>query len=196
VRALASCRRARHVGVEHPAAGEDAVTPVPSCNDYPCVTTARENRAGPVAVEVGHAAEKAVDPVAVGVAPIADGAARGQVVRGLHRRAGLAVEYGDELRAAENTAVGIAVIDRGRTDHHAGPVHRAVRGLGHDLGLAVAIEIIGHHRRVVGTGTNVLAQVDPPHASPVELVSIEQDVASLAGLRIVLGIRRLPTIIS
>ena len=58
----------------------------------------------------------------------------------------------------------------------------AVRRLDDELSLAVLIEIIEHKLAEVSTGGNVVAQVDSPQGSAVELIAVEDGrAAQLAG---------------
>nr|GEU28583.1 indole-3-acetaldehyde oxidase [Tanacetum cinerariifolium] len=192
VRALAARGAARHVGVEHPAAGEVAVAPVPGRDHGARVVPARKHGAGACTVEVRHAAQEAVYPVAVVVAPAGHRAARGQVVDGFHGGARLAVEHGQELGAGQHVAGAVAVVGAGRADGRALAVHRAVGRLGHHLGQAVAVEIVRQERGVVGARADVLAEVDAPQARAVEFVGVQIRVARVAGLGVILGVGRLP----
>ena len=74
-----------------------------------------------------------------------------------------------------------------------GPSTGAVGGLHGDLGLAVAVVVVDLELGVVRAGPDVPAEVDPPQAGAVELVGVDVDVAGVAGLGVVLGVRRDPT---
>ena len=87
------------VAVERPAPGQLAVAPVPGGQHGARVVAAAHDDARPLAVEIGDAGEEAIDAVAVVVAPGGDLAARREVVGRGQRRAGRAVEDGEELRA-------------------------------------------------------------------------------------------------
>ena len=74
-------------------------------------------------------------------------------------------------------------------------------GLAHHLSTPIAIEVVDHVLRVVGTGTNVHAQVYTPQQlsllfrtalMPVHTIAVQIDIACLAALRVVLGIRGVP----
>ncbi len=195
VRALAVVALAavgRRVGVEGPAAGEGAAPPVPGRDHRAGVVAAGhdERRAG--AVQVRRPREEAVHPVAVRVAPRRHRAPRRDVVDALHRLAGLSVEHGQVLGAGQDIAAGVAVVGGRAADHRAGAVHRAVRRLHGDLGLAVAVVVVRLELRVVRAGTDVAAQVDPPQPGAVELDAVQDRVAGVAGLGVVLGVGRLP----
>ena len=57
------------VAVEHPALCELAVAPVPGGDHRTRVVAAREDGAGPLAVEIRDAREETIDAIAVGIAP-------------------------------------------------------------------------------------------------------------------------------
>ena len=77
-------------------------------------------------------------------------------------------------------------------DHLAGAAARAVGGLAHDFGAAVAVEVVDHELRVVRAGADVAAEIDAPQPRAVELVGIEVHVARVARLRVVLRVGRIP----
>ena len=155
-------RRAGVAGVERPDVRERAVAPVPGREHRARVVAARHHQARPLAVEIRDGGEEAVDAVAVGVAPVADRAARDDVGRGRQRGAGLAVEDGEELGPGQDVARRVAPVGGGIADHGARAVNGAVRGLARDLGFAVAVEVVDDELRVVRARADVAAEVDPP----------------------------------
>ena len=54
--------------------------------------------------------------------------------------------------------------------------------LAHHLSQTVAIEVIDHELRVVGTGTDVHAEVDAPQLRTVELIAVDKDIVGLVAL--------------
>ena len=116
----------------------------------------------------------------------------GHVVDGGHGRAGLAVEDGQELRAGQDVAGRVAVVGAGVADDLAGAVRGAVGGLHGDLGPAVAVVVVHLELGVVRAGADVAAQVDPPQPGAVQLVRVDEHVAGVAGLGVVLGVGRIP----
>ena len=64
--------------------------------------------------------------------------------------------------------------------------------LTHQFCASVAIKVINHELRVVGTGTNVHAEVDTPQLAAVEFVTVKKDIIGLVALRIVLRGRGVP----
>ena len=109
-------------------------------------------------VEVGDGREEAVDPVAAVVAPVGHSAPGRDILGRGQRLAGRAFENGEELRALEDEARGVAVIRVGVADRRPLAVDRPVGRLADDLGLAVAVEVIDHELGVVGAFADVLAR--------------------------------------
>src|SRR5262249_2501800 len=184
--------RAGVAGVEGPDVGERAVAPVPGREHGASVITAGHKGAGPLAVEIGDARQEAIHAIAVTVAPIADSPARDDVARGGHSRAGLSIEDGQKFRTGENVAGGVAKIGVLISDYSAHAVNSPVGRLAGDLGLAVTVEIVNLKLRVVRACANVAPEGDAPRRRPIEFVSVELDMARVAGLRIVFRIRGVP----
>src|SRR5262249_44743604 len=147
---------------------------------------------GPLAVEISAAGKEAIHAIAVTVAPVADRAARDDVARGGHSGACLAVEDCQVFRPAENVARAVAVIGVRVSDHIAYAINGSVCGPAGDFGLPVSIEIVNLKLRVVRAGANVATEVDAPQPRPIELVSVQVDIAGVAGLRIVFRVRGVP----
>src|SRR5262249_4781283 len=61
-----------------------------------------------------------------------------------------------------------------------------------DLGLAVAVVVVHLELGVVRAGADVAAEVDAPQPGAVELVRVHVHVACVAGLRVVMGVGRIP----
>ncbi len=178
--------------VEGPDSGERAVAPVPGREHGASVITSGHNEAGPLSVEISDARQEAVHAIAVTVAPIADSPARDDVASGGHSRAGLSIEDGQKFRPGEDVARGVAKIGVRVSNYCAHAVNGPVGRLAGDLGLPVAVKIVDLKLRVVSAGANVATEVDAPQPRPTELVSVEVDVARVAGLRIVLRVRGVP----
>jgi hypothetical protein len=179
-------------GVEGPASGELAVPPVPGRDHGARVIAARHDQGGAGAVEVGRSGQEAVDAVAVVVAPGGHVAAARDIVDGPHRLAGLTVEHREELRAGQDVAAGVAVVGGRVADHGAGAVPGAVGGLHGDLGLAVAVVVVHLELRVVRAGADVAAQVHAPQPGAVQPDAVDDRVAGVAGLGVVLGVGGIP----
>ena len=64
--------------------------------------------------------------------------------------------------------------------------------LAYYLSLAVAVQVIHHELRIVGTGTDILAQVEAPHQDTLFLVAVYIDVAAVAGMRVVMRVAGVP----
>ena len=118
--------------------------------------------------------------------------AGGQVGGGGEGGAGMAVEDREELRAAEHVAGRGAVVGGGIADDVPETIDRAVGGFAGDFGATVAVEIVDHELRVVRSGADVPPKVDPPEARAVQLVGIEENVAGVTALRVVLRVRGIP----
>ena len=54
------------------------------------------------------------------------------------------------------------------------------------LGLAVAVEVIDHELGIVGSGADILAQIDAPQFGPVEFIAIEDYITCVTGYGVVL----------
>ena len=184
--------RAGVAGVEGPDAAQGAVAPVPRGEHRARVVAARHHQARPLSVEIRNRGEEAIDAVAVGVAPVADGAARHDVGSGGERVAVQAVEDGEELGARQDVAGGVAPVGGRVADHRAGAIDRSVGGLAGDLRPAVAVEIVDDELRVVRAGADVAPEVDAPQPRAGQRVGVEIDVAGVAALRVVFRVRRIP----
>src|SRR5262249_59056298 len=124
--------------------------------------------------------------------PVTERPARDDVACGGHSRAGLAIEDGQEFRPVEYITRAVAIIGVRVSDHRAHAVNGSVRGPAGHLGLPISIEIVNLKLRVVSACANVATEVDAPQPRPVELVSVEVDIARVAGLRIVFRVRGVP----
>ena len=71
-------------------------------------------------------------------------------------------------------------------------VDGAVAGLHHHLGTSVTVEVVDHELCVVCSCPDVTPQVDAPQAASVEFVAVEQDVACIAVVCIVVCVRGVP----
>src|SRR5665647_1524433 len=168
------------VGVEHPAQAEVGPVEVVGCQHGTGVVAAGEDRARRLPVEVGNPGEEPVDAVAVAVAPVGDVAPGRGVVDGVDGGTGLAVEDGEELRAGQDVTGAGAVVGVFVTDHLTHAVDRAVRGLDHDLGLAVAVEVEHEQLGVVRSGPDVAAHGDAPQLLALEGVGVDEDLTGVA----------------
>ncbi len=192
VRALPPVLRTLDVGVEDPPGREVLTVEVHGPDHRARVVAAREDHRGRGPVEVRRARQEPVDPVAVVVAPAGHVAARGLVVDGVDRSAGAPVEDGQVLRSRQDVAAAVAVVGARVPDDDAPAVARAVGGLHGDLGVAVTVVVVHLELGVVGPGPDVAPQVDPPQAGSLERVGVDDGVVGDAGLRVVLGVGRVP----
>src|SRR5699024_11557252 len=129
---------------------------------------------------------------AVVVAPVGDVPARRHVVDRVERPAGGPFEDGQVFGAVEDGAGVVADVGVGVADHGALAVGGAVGRLDDDLGRAVGVVVVHLGLAVVGAGADVHAQVDPPQLGAVELVRVQEHVAGVAGLGVVLGVGGVP----
>ncbi len=180
------------VAVERPPPGQRAVPEVPRDDDRSRVIAAGHDQRRALPVEVGGAGQEPVDPVAVAVTPRRHRPARHNIFHGGHRRAGLPVEHGQELRAGQHVPVGVAVVRGSVADDATGTVHRGVRGLHRHFSTAVAVVVVHLELRVVRAGADVTAEVDPPQPLPAEPVRVHVHHTGDPGLGVVLGIGGVP----
>ena len=171
---------------------QGVVAPVPRGEHGPRVVAARHHQARPFSVEVRNRGEEAVDAVAVGVPPVADGAARHDVRSGGERVAVQAVEDGEKLGARQDVAGGVAPVGGRVADHIASTIDRSIGGPAGDLRPAVAVQIVDDELRVMCAGADVRSEVDAPQACPGQRVGVEIDRAGVAALRVVFRVRRIP----
>ena len=150
----------RLIGVEGPAVLQFSSVPVPGGNDAAgIVATAEDGRREPP-TEIGDGGEVAFGAVAIVIAPATQVAPLGNVWLGVHDRAGESVEDAEILWPAQDaayvaTALVAAMVGSRVTDDAAKSVARSVGSLHHQLGASVAVEVIDHELRIVGTGTDV-----------------------------------------
>ena len=182
----------RIVGVKDPPLNQLRTVEVIGGRNGAGVVTTGDHHGRLLAVEVGGGCQEPVDPVSVRVTPRANISARRGVVDRVDSRAGLTVEDGEVLRSGEHVAAGVAVVGPSIADHCADAIHRAVRRLHDDLGLAVTVIVEDLELGVVRSGPDVVAQVDPPQPRAIELVGVDVDVAGVAGLGVVLRVGRVP----
>ena len=158
------------------------------------VVAAAGHDAGMDAVQIGDRAPEAVHAVGLvaGLAPLGRVAAAGLIVDGIEGSAGGAVEEGIILRAGVDEAVAVTVVLGGIADDLAGAVLGAVSGLAGHLALAVEVEVPHEELRIVRTCADVHAEVDAPEAGAVQAVAVDEDIAGLALLGIVLGVIGIP----
>ena len=170
-------------------------------------------------VETSHGGEIALATVAIGasvvlvvhVAPVdsAGGLAAifhiaiGVVEDGVKCLAGLPFEDGEvflptiDASATHHPTPGVrGVLDdifRSRLVDIPSLSVEASRGrLAHQLGLAIAVEVIDHVLGVMRSGTDVPAQVDAPQPCAVEFVAVDIDIPGDAALGVVLGVGGVP----
>src|SRR4030095_14701608 len=101
----------------------------------------------------------AIDAIAVGVSPVADGAAGHDVGSGRERMAVEAVEDGEELGARQYVPGGVAPVGGRIANHVADPVDRSIGRPAGDFRAAVAVEIVDDELRVVRACANVASEV-------------------------------------
>ena len=116
---------------------------------------------------------------------------------------GLPVEYGEVFRSREDasalvTIVGLIVvfpylvIIGSLRDVTSCAIHRTRCCLADEFGMSVAVEVVDHELRVVGTGTDVFTQIDAPKFRAIQLKAVDDDITRIAVVGIVVGIRWVP----
>ncbi len=127
----------------------------------------------------------------------------GIVPHGVQCLAGLALKDGEQFRSRQYAPALVAIVGGivqftdgavgGRLTHWPTlPVHRTGRGLADHLRLAVTVEVVDEELGVVGSGADVLAQVDAPELGAIQLVAVEEHFAGIAVVGIVVGVGRVP----
>ena len=71
-------------------------------------------------------------------------------------------------------------------------IQTSSRGLANQFCLAIAIEIIDEKLGVVRTGTDVLTQIDAPELGTIQFIAIQDHIARIAIMRIIMGITWVP----
>ena len=66
------------------------------------------------------------------------------------------------------------------------------RRLADEFSMSVAVEVVDHELRVMGTGSDILTQIDAPKFRAIQLKAVDDDIASVAVVRVVVCIRRVP----
>ena len=213
-------------GVKHPALLQLLAVPVPCGQHAARVVSATHHHRGVNAVEIGHAGQIALRAVGIVVAPGSELALSGHVVHGGEGFARPAFKHGEVFRTAldeaaassllvlaealRGVAVGVvvclavvahphAIVGFSIADHASRAVHSAVGGLHHQLGPAVAIEVVGHHLGVVGAAAYVAAHGDAPEAVlpvltllAVQAVGVDIGLVGHAALRVVARVGGVP----
>ena len=178
--------------VKHPAARQFVPVPVPRRYHGAGVVAPAEDGTGVPPVKIGHAGQKAVATVAVGVAPVGYVAPFGDVVHCFHRPSREPVKHGQVFRSGQRAANGPslprAVVGCAVSDDVALSVARAVGRLHHQFRPSVAIEVIDHVLRVVRPRSDVASEVDAPQPRPFETVAVYEGVARKSRVRIVVGV--------
>ena len=179
-------------GVKRPALHQLLIDYVIGGSSHTGVIASSGDYAGVYAVQICHCAPEPIHTIAVAVTPLGNRATSRLIVDGVQRCAGAAVEQGVVLRSGEHIPAGIAVVLGGIADDCTLAVHRAVRRLAGHLRLAIAVEVRHKELGVVCAGTDVLAQVNAPQACAVQPVAVNEDIAGLALLGVILGVGGIP----
>ena len=173
--------------------------PIVSGNRHAGVVTTLKHHARLFSVKVGICRQESIHAVAVTIAPALDRAASGVIIHRRHFLAGLAVENREPLRSRENVSVGVSIIlavvsTLRRTERQVttATIFCAGSRLHGKFRLTVAIVVTHKHLRIMSPRTNVHTKVNAPKFLATHLVAINEHVAGLALLRVVLGIARIP----
>ena len=122
---------------------------------------------------------------------------------GMHRLTRLAIEDREQFRTILDAPPTVAIISRiiERTNlcissrfanKSALSIDTSSRSLANHLSLSVAIKVENQKLGIVGTGTDILAQIDAPELGSVELITIKNHIARIAIVRIVVRVGRVP----
>ena len=170
---------------------------------------AREEAIQPVAIAV---APDSADACGGRIVVVVVGVALGIKRRGCKFFAGETVEHAEKFWAGEDVAVHavgagraiiIGVVEgrmrpvgglpfREAADVIAQTILRARAGAAHDLGFAVAVEIVNHEVHVMRAGTDIGAEINAPEPRAVQFVAVQIRVTGEAALRIVLRVGGIP----
>ena len=151
-----------------------------------CNTSAHD-QAGCLAVEISNACQEPVAPIAVVVTPVYDPSS-GLVVDCIKCCARLTVKHCQILGSIEYPASRVAVVCVRIAYHLPQPVDCPISSLARYLCLSITVKIVDHELRVVGPGSDVPSEVDPPHMRAVQLVRIEKDLACISIVRVVMRV--------
>ncbi len=152
------------------------------------VITAAHNNARIHTVKISHAGQETVNAVTPAVAPFAYIAARLLIIGRIYRRACSTVKYSQIFRPFKDKSILVAIIGILVAYHVAYAVNRTIGSFADNLRLTIVVEVVGHHLRVVRTGTDVYTQIYPPQLSPVQLIRIQQHLARIALVRIIFAV--------
>ncbi|CAM4514736.1 hypothetical protein PATY110618_27055 [Paenibacillus typhae] len=174
------------VSIKCPALYQLAAGEIVSGQHSTCIVTAGHHHTRFHSVEIGNASEETVHTVTVSVTPCGNIASWRDIIHRGYSRSGLPVEQGQIFRTCQNISAVVAVILRTVTDYGALTVLGTVCCLDHNFSFAVAVQVIDHQLRIVGSGPDVHAKVNPPQLRAVKLNSINIDIAGITGLGIIL----------
>src|SRR5690606_8604814 len=125
-----------------------------------------------------------VDAVAIAIAPIRYTSPLGDVIGCRHGRSGLPIEYRQEFRAREYIAVLRPVVGSGVADYRAGTIDGTVGRAYGQFGFTVTVEVVHEELRIVGPGTDILAEIDAPQFGSVHFIGIQVYQAPVPGAHI------------
>ena len=166
------------------------------------------------AVQVGDTCKEAVAAIGTVVAPTFQFAPLGNVFDGLQGFSRHAGEYGEVFFSFKDTSLiaesrcggpGIsfllpgsvhfarfAVVGCGIAYDIAFAVYASVGCAHYYFGLTVIVQIVNHKLGVMGTGTDVLSEIDAPQLFAVQAVTIYQNFAGIAVVGVVVRVARVP----
>ena len=122
---------------------------------------------------------------------------------GMNRLARKSTEHGEHLRTFHDAPHLVTIISLvihrldfciGGSLTHEPPlaIQTSSRGFANQFCLAIAIEIIDEKLGVVRTGTDVLTQIDAPELGTIQFIAIQDHIARIAIMRIIMGITWVP----
>ena len=170
-------RRVTDARVEYPTTRQFAVTPIPGRQDRTAVDTAAHDDTWPLAIQIGHASQKAIATVPIVVVAAIAADATPAVDR--IATSGCSPPFSTPRRVRPSKIVKYSGPSRIRpcrrlpsslmrqsfvlvSDHRSLAVRRSIGRLAGDFGPAVAIQVVHHELRVVLAVADVDPQIDAP----------------------------------
>ena len=122
---------------------------------------------------------------------------------GMHRLSRFAIEDSEQFRTILDAPPTVAIISRiiERTNlcissrfanKPALSIDTSSRSLANHFRLSIAIKVENQELGIVGTGTDILAQIDAPELCSVEFITIKNHIARIAIVGIVVRVGRVP----
>ena len=156
-------------------------------------------------VQIGYAGQETVGTVGFFIAPVVRVTTLGNVVDGVKGLTCQTTENGEIFFAREDAPLScrctskstdgvtcVAVVGIRVADDVTLSVDGAVSGFHHNFRTSVAIEVKDHKLGVVGSCTDIGTKVNAPKTFTIEAVAVEERIARVAVVSIVVGIGGVP----